>query len=60
MKIIKNKKSKYGDFDLESTEGFVISNHFIDYESKLLIVEENTIEGSKKTQRTDTLLHQGF
>lgn len=48
MKFILNKKSKYGNFDLIPTDGFVISHHFIDYESKLLIVAENTIADSKK------------
>lgn len=48
MQIILNRKSKYGNFDLVPTDGFVFSHHFIDYESKLLIVDETTIADSKK------------
>jgi len=48
MQIVENITSKYGSFDLLPTPGFVISHHFIDCESKLLIVAENTVEDSKK------------
>lgn len=47
MQIITNKRSQYVNFNLIPTEGFVISHHLIDFESKLLIVAKNIIEDSK-------------
>ena len=52
MKIIKSsffnpKKSEFGKFELIPDEGWKISNSFIDYESKLLIVSTSIIDKSK-------------
>jgi hypothetical protein len=43
MKLIPNQESKYGKFDLVPDEGQKLS-HFIDLESKLLIVSESPID----------------
>ena len=45
MKLIPNKESEYGKFDLVPDEGQKLS-HFIDYESKLLVVSESPIDTS--------------
>ncbi|MEM7374587.1 MAG: hypothetical protein AAF587_38700 [Bacteroidota bacterium] len=42
MKLISNQESKYGSFDLVPDEGQELQ-HFIDYESQLLIVNESPI-----------------
>lgn len=52
MKIIKSsffnpKKSEFGKFELIPDEGWEISNSFIDYESKLLIVSTSILDKSK-------------
>lgn len=46
MKLIPNKESEYGKFDLVPEEGQQL-RHFIDYESKLLVVSESPIDTSK-------------
>lgn len=43
MKIIENKKSKHGEFDLVAKDGYKLRT-FIDFESKLLIVGESLID----------------
>lgn len=45
MKLIPNQKSEYGDFDLIPTPGFKLY-HFIDFASKLLVVNESLIDTS--------------
>lgn len=54
MEIIKSKlfiprKCEFGDFELKPEEGWKISQSFIDFESKLLIVSVSIIDESKWT-----------
>lgn len=46
MKLIPNKESEYGKFDLVPEEGQKL-RHFIDFESKLIVVSESPIDISK-------------
>jgi hypothetical protein len=46
MKLITNKESEYGKFDLVPEEGQQL-RHFIDFESKLIVVSESPIDISK-------------
>lgn len=54
MQIVKNQKSKYGEFDLIPDKGCEIVSHFTDLESGLLIVSESKIPNAKKTKRKRT------
>lgn len=49
MEIIKNKllrsqNCKYGDFEIKPENGWKISETFIDFESKLLVVSVSIID----------------
>jgi len=48
MRIIKNQKSKYGDFDLIPAKGWELDSHFIDLDSGLLIASETSYAKRKR------------